>query len=64
MAWMTWGMGLPLPGDEGDKYFPQGYRIGEIGPRCFMGKGDLRERVEELKKKRTGECPFGRVKGD
>lgn len=53
-------LGRPVPGDEGDKYYPHGYRIADVGPRYFEGKGTkaLEETMEELKGRRTGKCPF------
>jgi hypothetical protein len=53
-------MGRPLPGDEGDKYYPRGYTIQDIGPKYFEGKGGkaLEEIMEEFKGYRTGKCPF------
>lgn len=61
--WRRWGpgtwamraMGLPLPGDEGNRFCPQGYKISEVGPRGF-GKGVLE--VERVGEGRQG-CPFG-----
>ncbi|KAL8736241.1 MAG: hypothetical protein Q9166_000396 [cf. Caloplaca sp. 2 TL-2023] len=70
--WRRWGpaalasrlLGLPVPGDEGDKYHPQGYKIPEVGPDKFLGKGaeSAKETVHGLAKTRTGGCPFVRVK--
>ena len=59
-AWMTWMMGLPLPGDEGEKYYPKGYRIRDVGPDNMRGKGLKRfeEMRSSLEKTRTGSCPF------
>lgn len=59
-AWVTWMLGRPVPGDEGEKYYPSGYSIPDIGPKYFEGKGRkaLEETMEELKGFRTGECPF------
>ena len=59
-AWVSWIMGLPLPGDEGQKYWPGGYKIPEMGPESMRGKGaDFgRKMVEELKTSRTGGCVF------
>ena len=59
-AWVSWSMGLPLPGDEGEKYFPKGYRFEEVGPDFMFGKGAdaARETVQMLKESRTGGCPF------
>lgn len=70
--WRRWGpealasrlLGLPLPGDEGDKYYPHGYTIPEVGPKIVAGKGaeNAQETVAGLQKTRTGGCPFVRVK--
>ncbi|KAJ5247200.1 hypothetical protein N7468_002183 [Penicillium chermesinum] len=59
-AWFTWMMGRPVPGDEGDKYRPEGYHIANIGPRYFEGKGqkEVEKLMEEMKVYRTGKCPF------
>ena len=46
-AWMRWIMGLPLPGDQGGMYFPEGYNTPDLGPKYFQGKG--RERMEQVK---------------
>ncbi|KAJ6120530.1 hypothetical protein N7523_004810 [Penicillium sp. IBT 18751x] len=60
MAWLTWALGRPVPGDEGDKYYPSGYDIADVGPKHFEGKGkkELEEMMEHLKDFRTGKCPF------
>ncbi|KAF7166281.1 hypothetical protein CNMCM5623_000038 [Aspergillus felis] len=59
-AWVQRLMGLPLPGDEGDKYYPRGYYTPDVGPKYFEGKG--RKTLEEIKEKlgeqRTGKSPF------
>lgn len=59
-AWLTWFLGHPLPGDQGDKYYPSGYDIQDVGPKYFEGKGrkQLEESMAELKDFRTGKCPF------
>lgn len=59
-AWLTWALGRPVPGDEGDKYYPSGYHIPDVGPKYFEGKGrkQLDETMEEMKGFRTGKCPF------
>lgn len=63
-AWYSWFMGLPLPGDEGEKYSPGGYKISEMGPESLRGKGgEFVSRVaEELKTSRTGGCVFAATK--
>ncbi|KAJ5728822.1 uncharacterized protein N7483_003330 [Penicillium malachiteum] len=59
-AWLTWALGRPVPGDEGDKYYPSGYHIQDIGPKFFEGKGQkaIEETMKELEITRTGKCPF------
>ncbi|KAJ5360755.1 hypothetical protein N7517_009946 [Penicillium concentricum] len=59
-AWLTWALGKPVPGDEGDKYYPTGYNIPDVGPKYFEGKGkkQLDETLLEFKGYRTGKCPF------
>ncbi|KAK2750318.1 hypothetical protein FQN57_003798 [Myotisia sp. PD_48] len=60
MAWYSRALGRPLPGDDGDKYFPNGFDTADVGPKIFVGKG--REHFESTKKKfaaeRKGMCPF------
>lgn len=68
--WRRWGpgalgsrlLGLPLPGDDGDKYYPQGYQLSNVGPDRMLGKGldSVRETVSKLQETRTGGCPFVR----
>ena len=63
-AWQSWVMGLPVPGDEGDRYWPGGYKISEIGPELMRRKGeDYRVASKErLVSERMKGCPFGRSK--
>lgn len=60
MAWLTRILGRPVPGDKGDKYYPHGYSIQDVGPKYFEGKGlkAAEKMMEELKGHRTGKCPF------
>ncbi|KAJ9095349.1 hypothetical protein QFC21_005715 [Naganishia friedmannii] len=44
-TWPSWLFGVPLPGDEGVKYRPEGYSLEEIGPERMEGKG--KEWMEE-----------------
>lgn len=59
-AWMTWALGRPLPGDEGDKYYPRGYNIPDVGPKYFEGKGrkSMEGTIEELNALKANRCPF------
>lgn len=63
-TWITRLMGLPLPGDDGNKYYPQGYKIPEVGPENLKGKGIdfFKSETERVGKVRTSGCPFNRVK--
>ncbi|EGD98232.1 hypothetical protein TESG_05613 [Trichophyton tonsurans CBS 112818] len=68
--WNRWGpealytrlLGKPVPGDDGDKYFPNGFVTPSVGPQRFLGRGE--EYHGQMKKKllaeRTGQCPFMR----
>ena len=61
-TWFSWLFGTPLPGDEGEKYRPEGYLLDEIGPEKMEGKGKewmAQERVSAEGKIRDGACPFG-----
>ncbi|CAI7613282.1 unnamed protein product [Penicillium glandicola] len=60
VAWLTRALGRPRPGDEGDKYYPTGYSVPDVGPKYFEGKGrkQLDETMLELNGYRTGKCPF------
>lgn len=64
MVWMTWILGLPVPGDEGDRYRPNGYKIPDIGPDFMRGKGVdfMTASKEKLVGERQRRCPFGRPK--
>lgn len=59
-AWLTWALGRPLPGDDGNKYYPQGYEIQDVGPKYFEGKGReaMKGTVEELNALQESRCPF------
>lgn len=61
-AWITRLLRLPVPGDEGDNYYPRGYDIADVGPRAFAGRGKdyIARQKEVLRKERTGGCPFHR----
>ena len=59
-AWISKLFGYEVPGDNGDKYFPQGYTVAEVGPQSLIGSGN-----EEMNKTRArssgvdiGGCPF------
>lgn len=55
--WSRWGpsaligrlLGWVLPGDDGTKYVPQGYRLAELGPDSMKMKGQ--ESMEQDRKR-------------
>jgi hypothetical protein len=59
-AWPSRFLGLPLPGDDGETYYPHGFSIQEVGPSMFVGKGTAAadETKARLRGVRTGGCPF------
>lgn len=62
-AWRIWWKGGLLPGDDGDKYFPQGFVAAELGPNGLRGRGEKemsveRGRLEGLWGSEKGVCPF------
>lgn len=63
---MSWSLGLPLPGDDGDRYSPGGYRIAEVGPTSMRGKGAeyARESFDRLERTRSSGCPFSTKGGE
>ena len=65
-AWMARMMGLPVPGDEGGKYWPKGYKTQDVGPKFTRGKGGdfVKGEKEKMLRMRMAGCPFGRMKAD
>ncbi|KAJ5342913.1 hypothetical protein N7541_012037 [Penicillium brevicompactum] len=59
-AWFKWAHGQALPGDEGEKYQPQGYYTPDLGPKYFEGKGrkEMEVNKQALRRQRKGQCPF------
>ena len=59
-SWMTRLLGRKLPGDDGNKYAPEGYIFAEIGPKALKGKGieEMGETRTRLASQRRGGCPF------
>lgn len=62
-AWRKWLKGFILPGDEGEKYSPQGFLVEDLGPLRLKGIG--KEKMEAEKKSlmderilERGRCPF------
>ncbi|KAL2354122.1 hypothetical protein BJ546DRAFT_95749 [Cryomyces antarcticus] len=52
--------GRPLPGDDGKKFKPYGYKINDVGPTSMEGKGmqAFEEVRGRLMKQGRGGCPF------
>ena len=59
-SWNIWLQGGAIPGDEGDKYIPQGYEISNMGPSYQHGKGVdyMHETRKRLSEEERGGCPF------
>ena len=59
-AWLTRLLGRKLPGDDGNRYAPEGYRFEEVGPTALKGKGrkEMRQDQEQLRALDRGRCPF------
>lgn len=59
-AWITRLLGYKVPGDDGDKYYPQGYTFADIGPKSLSGKGT--KETDEIRARlvcgNRGGCPF------
>lgn len=51
------GLGLPVPGDEGEKFMPAGYRVEEMGPR--VGKGGWEAEKVWVREVGARGCPIG-----
>lgn len=64
-AWLTRLLGRKVPGDDGDKYNPEGYKILQVGPERLMkaGSKDMEADLKQMRAARTGMCPFGSLKG-
>ena len=59
-AWLTRALGRKLPGDDGNRYCPEGYRFDEIGPAGLEGKGitEMEATRAQLALQDRGCCPF------
>lgn len=53
-------LGRKLPGDDGNKYAPEGYTFADIGPQALQGKGSKEMETTKaiLIQQRRGGCPF------
>ena len=59
-SWITRLVGRKLPGDDGNRYSPEGWTYTEIGPRATKGKGtkDMENDRARLISQTRGGCPF------
>ena len=59
-AWATRIRGGVLPGDDGTKYEPQGYRLSDLGPDAWKGKGaeDMDKSRLKLRESTRLGCPY------
>ncbi|PNS16494.1 hypothetical protein CAC42_228 [Sphaceloma murrayae] len=53
-------VGGKLPGDDGDRFLPGGYKIPEVGPDYQKGKGgkEMEEDMAKLAGRTSSGCPF------
>ena len=60
-ACLTRLLGRKVPGDDGDKYCPEGYIISQVGPESVRGKGmqDLEIDIGKITTQGVRGCPFG-----
>jgi len=59
-AILTRVLGGPVPGDDGNKYAPQGYFFSEVGPENMLNRGieETNAIEEQLQAERPAGCPF------
>ena len=57
-AWLLRVIGRKVPGDDGNKYSPEGYLIEEVGPDSQKGKGNTEMNQTRLRLAHRGGCPF------
>ena len=64
-ALVTRCLGRKVPGDDGDRYIPQGYRIAEVGPAAQIssGRDAMANTTKNLEGLRFGSCPFASATG-
>ncbi|KAI9668616.1 MAG: hypothetical protein M1831_001055 [Alyxoria varia] len=60
MAWVTWILGGKLPGDDGNRYAPEGYLPAEVGPSGLRRHGGeaMLQTERKLVDDGFGKCPF------
>jgi hypothetical protein len=65
-AWVTWLLGRKLPGDDGNKYNPEGYLISQVGPASLKGSGkiEMDADLDRMRMTNPGGCPFLLTKED
>lgn len=59
-AWMTWSLGRKLPGDDGNRYNPEGYIIAQVGPKQLerSGRSNMEADLIRIRNANPGGCPF------
>ena len=59
-SWLTRLTGRKLPGDDGNRYAPEGWTNMELGPEARKGKGteSMMKDRERLINQGRGGCPF------
>lgn len=59
-VWLTRLVGRKLPGDDGNKYAPEGWTFSELGPQVLRSKGikEMDSDHDRLASQDRGGCPF------
>jgi len=59
-AWASRLLRRKVPGDDGNKYLPEGYMVKELGPNSVVGKGQefMDEDLIRIRELGGGSCPF------
>ena len=65
-ALFTWSIGRKLPGDDGNQYLPEGYKVSEVGPKSRLhgGASFMDNAKDQLADNRLETCPFATLNKD
>ncbi|KAL9095926.1 MAG: hypothetical protein Q9165_001924 [Trypethelium subeluteriae] len=53
-ALIYWALGRKIPGDDGDRYHPDGYTISEVGPKFERGRGTAEMKLDKQRMNARG----------
>lgn len=59
-AWVVWLLGGKLPGDDADRFLPEGFLFEEVGPiaQKNLGKDEMAIDAQKMLRSGRGGCPF------